>query len=328
MQSRLVRSSMNIGLLVLVNMMWATQWTAYKLVGDAMGPIAVNFFVFLIATPLVLVFYLTKQWHGKGVIPPVSPAERSLRRWDNLAGFLGVGVLGLVAASILMAWGLTRTTASNGSLLALTIPVMTTVMAAIILHERMTLVRWLSLAIALVGVLVLSIKPPESAVQEGLAIDWRDLGLLNKDFIAGNLLILGSCTCSCLYNVGSKGLLRRFSPLEVLTVSYVVAMATLVVMLIWFEPLSFSALAAYSLHSWIGLLLLGVLAWGLAMILWLFLLTRLDVSQASVSVYLLPFFGVMIAAIFLHEAITLPMILGGAITLVGTIIVVSTEISS
>ena len=244
MQSRLVRSSMNIGLLVLVNMMWATQWTAYKLVGDAMGPIAVNFFVFLIATPLVLVFYLTKQWHGKGVIPPVSPAERSLRRWDNLAGFLGVGVLGLVAASILMAWGLTRTTASNGSLLALTIPVMTTVMAAIILHERMTLVRWLSLAIALVGVLVLSIKPPESAVQEGLAIDWRDLGLLNKDFIAGNLLILGSCTCSCLYNVGSKGLLRRFSPLEVLTVSYVVAMATLVVMLIWFEPLSFSALAA------------------------------------------------------------------------------------
>ena len=54
----------------------------------------------------------------------------------------------------------------------------------------------------------------------------------------------------------------------------------------------------------------------------------MDVSQASVSVYLLPFFGVLQAAFFLHEQITLPMILGGAITLLGTILTVSTDNTS
>ena len=59
--------------------------------------------------------------------------------------------------------------------------------------------------------------------------------------------------------------------------------------------------------------------------LWLFLLTRLDVGQAVVSVYLGPVFGVVLAAISLHEQITMPMIVGGAITLVGTILVVSVD---
>ena len=59
------------------------------------------------------------------------------------------------------------------------------------------------------------------------------------------------------------------------------------------------------------------------MVLWMYLLTRMDVAQASISVYLMPFLGVLSAAILLHEQITVPMIIGGAITLAGTILVVS-----
>ena len=59
--------------------------------------------------------------------------------------------------------------------------------------------------------------------------------------------------------------------------------------------------------------------------LWLFLVSRLEVSQAAVSIYLCPIFGVLEAAFFLHESITLPMILGGAITLAGTVLVATVE---
>jgi drug/metabolite transporter (DMT)-like permease len=55
---------------------------------------------------------------------------------------------------------------------------------------------------------------------------------------------------------------------------------------------SLASLFDHSLRTWTGLLLIGAVANGLAMALWLFLLTRMDVSQASVSIYLLPFFGV------------------------------------
>jgi drug/metabolite transporter (DMT)-like permease len=64
------------------------------------------------------------------------------------------------------------------------------------------------------------------------------------------------------------------------------------------------------------------------MVLWMFLLKRLDVSQASVSIYLLPFLGVLISAITLKERITPAMIVGGFITLAGTILITSFEPTS
>jgi len=61
------------------------------------------------------------------------------------------------------------------------------------------------------------------------------------------------------------------------------------------------------------------------MVLWMFLLKRLDVSQASVSVYLLPFLGVLISAVFLGERITGMMVLGGSVTLAGTVLIVTLD---
>jgi len=61
------------------------------------------------------------------------------------------------------------------------------------------------------------------------------------------------------------------------------------------------------------------------MVLWLFLPNAIRRQPGqSVSVYLMPFFGVLLAAVFLHETISLPMMIGGAITLGGTVLVVST----
>ena len=70
------------------------------------------------------------------------------------------------------------------------------------------------------------------------------------------------------------------------------------------------------------------MSWGLAMLLWMFLLRRLDVSQASVSIYLLPFLGVLISEVTLKEKITTTMITGGLVTLMGTILITTTEPTS
>jgi drug/metabolite transporter (DMT)-like permease len=57
----------------------------------------------------------------------------------------------------------------------------------------------------------------------------------------------------------------------------------------------------------------------------MFLLKRLDVSQASVWIYLLLFLGVLISALTREERITPAMIVGGLITLAGTILITSFE---
>jgi drug/metabolite transporter (DMT)-like permease len=181
---------------------------------------------------------------------------------------------------------------------------------------KMTLVRWASLFIALAGVLILS------------DVDWRHLQLTSGRFLLGNMLVLVACTASSFYNVFCKELLRRFTPLEVLIYGYLLAVVVSLPFLVWVEPISWAAVRSYKLSTWFAVLVLSVFSWGLAMVVWAILLKRLDVSQASVSIYLLPFFGVIISALALKEKITPTMIVGGLVTLAGTILITSLEPSS
>jgi drug/metabolite transporter (DMT)-like permease len=245
-----------------------------------------------------------------------NPGERSLLDKRNIVGFLLLGVVGLIPASAFLAWGEDRSTASNASLIYLTVPVITAVLASMILKERMTLIRWGSLFIALSGVLILS------------NINWRHLELTRGKFLAGNLLVLIACTASSFYNVYCKELLRRFTPLEVLIYGYAIAVVVSLPLLLWVEPLSLEAIKGYRVSTWVAVLVLSIFSWGLGMLLWALLLTRLDVSQASVSIYLLPFLGVLFSALALHERITPTMVVGGLVTLAGTIMIMSLEPAS
>jgi drug/metabolite transporter (DMT)-like permease len=57
------------------------------------------------------------------------------------------------------------------------------------------------------------------------------------------------------------------------------------------------------------------------MILFLTVLTRLDAVQAGLSNYLIPVFGVLIAAMVLGERITARMAVGGLVVLGSTLLI-------
>ncbi len=304
----LSKKLINFALLILVNTMWAAQYAAYKTASAQMGPVTVSAWTFLFAALILLPFLVKERM--------ASANARRTRSWSrsDWTGFLMVGVFGLVPASALLAWGTERSTASNAALIYLTVPILTAVLASIILGERMTRIRWLSLVISLAGVLLLS-RP-----------DLRQQSLAHSEFLAGNGL--GSafaCASSSFYNVYSKDLLKRFSGLEILVYGYAIALVPSILLLIWFEPLTWAVIASYTTATWISVLVLSVFSWGLAMVLWMFVLGRLDVTQASVSIYLLPFLGVLISSATLHEHITGSMLIGGAVTLAGAILITVAE---
>ena len=316
------RKLVDVGLLVLVNAMWAGQYAAYKTATDAMGPITVSVITFLFATIALIPFLLHERRRSSAQDHLASQSKASLsfpRRegWSrqDITGFIVVGVLGLMPASAFLAWGTMRSTASNAALIYLTIPILTALLAAMILGEKMTGARWLSIVVALCGVLILS------------DIDWRRLNLASGRYLFANVLILLACLSSSFYNVYSKRLLRRFTPLEVLVFGYSIAVVISLPLLIWVEPLTMAQIRGYTAATWFSVMILSVFSWGIAMVLWMFLLKRLDVSQASVSVYLLPFLGVLIASLTLGERITLTMLSGGLMTLAGTILVTMSEAS-
>ncbi len=300
------RGAADFGLLLIVNTMWAAQYAAYKTAAGSMPPVTLSNWVFLLGAVVLVPFLLLERRGGKHA---AAASLRSWRRKENIAGFAMLGALGLVPSSACLAWGTELSTASNASLIYLTVPIITALLAAIILSERMTRLRWVSLAISLAGVLMLS------------GGDMRQARLADLRYLAGNALVLVACASSAFTNVYSKELLRRFTPVEVLVIGYLVAVAMGLPLMLAAERFSFADALGYGVRVWVSLLVLGTMSWGVAMVLWLRLLTRLDVSQASVSIYLLPFLGVLIAALTLGERITAGMLVGGAITLAGTLLI-------
>lgn len=153
------RSIIDMGLLVLVNAMWATQYAGYKTATERMGPITLSAWTFLFATLALLPFLarekqrrLTPNGSPAQASTALSPGARSLLHRRNIIGFLVLGVVGLIPASAFLAWGEKLSTASNASLIYLMVPIITAILASLILSEKMTLVRWVSLFIALEGV--------------------------------------------------------------------------------------------------------------------------------------------------------------------------------
>jgi drug/metabolite transporter (DMT)-like permease len=227
----------------------------------------------------------------------------------DILEFILIGVFGQVVAQLFITWGVRWSLASNAALLMLTLPISTAVMAYFFLGEHMTPVRWVSFVLAIIGVLECS------------GIDWKELNFTGLRFLLGNLMIFLSVNGSAFYNAYSKKLLKRYSPLQVLLYSYYAVFAFLLPITLYAEPQGFANLPHYNTTVWTGLVLLTLFQYFLSMVIFLNVLTRLDATQAAVSNYLIPFFGVVIAAIVLHERLTRFMVAGGILVLASTLLV-------
>lgn len=290
-------------LLLICNLIWASQFVMVKLVQRQMGPVFATFFPMTLATLMLIpIMRRERQRENPGRGPARVPGSDVLQ-------FILIGVLGQVVAQLFITWGVRWSLASNAALLMLALPVSTAVMAYFVLGERMTPIRWLSFALAIAGVLECS------------GIDWRELNFTSGRFLAGNLLIFLSVNGSAFYNVYSKKLLGRYSPLRVLLYSYYAVFVFMLPIVLYVEPQGFRELPQFAPLVWLGLIILAVFQYFLSMVIFLHVLARLDATQAGLSNYLIPFFGVLIAAVVLGERLSRFMVLGGVLVLGSTLLI-------
>jgi len=287
----------NFAALVLVNLLWAAQYPAYKIAGDSMESATLNFWTLLLASVFLVPLWLRQKQKRKNA--------RKAFQWKTLHEYLLLGVLGIIPPSVMLSWGIAHSSASNAAILSLTIPVLMTGLGVLMLGERLSLIRVFSLLLGLVGTLLVSTSDLSQAS-------------FSRSLLLGNFVILIAGLGSAFYNTYSKDLLSRYSELEVLIFSYAVGVAACALISAEFENKPFYRVAGYSGATWLAVTVLGLLSWGVAMILWMWVLNRLEVGQISTSIYLLPLFGLFLSIVTVHDHITLPQILGGALTVAGT----------
>jgi drug/metabolite transporter (DMT)-like permease len=293
-------------LLALASLIWSGQGIAVKFLDPHLGPIAITFLPFYVTTLLFVPLLLRMRRKNP------SAANPSRKDWIQFA-IAGVG--GQVLAQLGMTWGISKSLASNGSILNLLIPVISAVLASIMLKERLTLLRSASLAIGLLGVAFLSMG------------DFRQASFGSMKYLAGNLLIFGGCFGSSFYNVYCKGLMQKFQEIEILIYSYITASLFSIPLLIWAEPFHFRSLLAFDSKSIAAFLFLALFMYGASMLLFFKALQHLDVTTASTSLYLVPVFGVLLAASLLGERLSPTALAGAAIVLISTILVVRYDTS-
>ena len=287
----------NFTALILVNLLWAAQYPAYKIAGNSMESATLNFWTLLFALVFLVPLWLREKQKRQ--------EARNAFDWKTLREYLLLGVLGIVPPSVMLAWGIGHSSASNAAILSLTIPVLMTGLGVLMLGEKLSLIRAFSLLLGLVGTLLVSTSDLSQAS-------------FSRNLLLGNFVILIAGLGSAFYNTYSKDLLSRYSELEVLIFSYAVGLAACAVISAAFETKGFYRVTGYSGATWLAVAVLGFLSWGVAMILWMWVLNRLEVGQISTSIYLLPLFGLILSIVTVHDHITLPQIVGGALTVAGT----------
>jgi drug/metabolite transporter (DMT)-like permease len=285
-------------MLGLVNFFWAAQYPAYKVAGDHLGIATLNLWTFLFATICLLPFLLKER--------KKRPAENTKHLKHDFWRFLLLSVAGILPPSLLLAWGIERSTAANASILSMTIPVLMTLMGVFMLGEKMTYPRVFSLFLGVAGTLLISTD------------DLRHASF-KPALLIGNLVIFLAGLGSAFYNAYSKELLTRYSELELLVYSDALGALCCGLVSLLSERSSLFGLTHYPLSAWLSLLVLGTLSWGLAMVLWMKVLAQLDLVQVSVSVYLLPVFGVMLSILTLHERLRPQQVVGGVLVIIGTV---------
>jgi len=282
------------------NLMWALQFTCVKLVQDQVGP------WFTVWGPMTLATIM--------LYPLVRSEQRveshsAKRQKKDVGVFFLLALLGVFPGQVLITYGTRMSLASNAALLMLTLPVSTAIMAFIFLGERMTLIRWISFGLAIFGVGLCS------------SIDLRGFNL-GLTYLVGNLLVLVGTLGSAFYNSYGKKVLERYSPMEMLLYSYVAMFVVMTPFILVTERQVFAQIGSFTARTWVGLALLTFFHNYLSMVLFLKALKQLDAIQAALSNYLITFFGVPIAAIWLRERLA-PLAIAGGILILGSTLLIT-----
>ncbi|HUI18173.1 MAG TPA: DMT family transporter [Alphaproteobacteria bacterium] len=258
-------------LLAAVSLFWGTNWVALKLS--------------LVEIPVWQYRAVTSEISGAVLLLFARLGGHPLRVPRHTWGPLLLGALfNTTAWQILIAFGVKLIAASEAAILAYTMPIWSTILAALFLGERLTLRLLAALALAMAGIGVL--------LSPGVAqLGQSPLGVA---------LTLGAALSWALGTFVQK---RVVWPIPVLAVAgwqLVLGGAPFVVVTLAWEPIVMQNASAVALWAMVYTVALPLLFCQYA---WLKVVSLFPASIASIGTVLVPIVGVLSGALVLGEAI-------------------------
>jgi drug/metabolite transporter (DMT)-like permease len=207
---------------------------------------------------------------------------------------LAVGMIGFGVSVGAQFVGTDKSTAVNGSLITSASPAFILIFAALILRERLTLQRILSVAQASLGVIII------------IDLSQADFG---SDTFAGDVALAIAALTWGLYSVLVRLVCQRWDTLVVTVYAFVGGL--LLVIPAAAVELTQRPIGPIDTATILGVLYLGVVSTAGAMWLWNRAFTLVNASVASLFFFAQPLVGALLGVVLLHQALTSNLWLGG-----------------
>ena len=280
--------------LIAVPAIWGGTFVAGKHVVAVLSPMMGSFARYVIACVALLVAAFVIE----GGLPKLKP-----RQWF---GTFVLGAFGVFAYNLFFMAALERLPGSRAALIIALNPAITIAISALVLKESLSARRWLGVAIALSGVwVVISHGDIASIASAGIG--------------AGELFMFGAVTSWALYTIIGRRVLGGLTPLA--ATNYAALWGTLLLAVAAAPEFGALSMAQFDRTMIISLLYLGIGGTALAFVWYYMSVKKLGTAVTSIFNNLVPVFGVLISVLILGEQLLASMLIGGAIAIVGVMMV-------
>jgi drug/metabolite transporter (DMT)-like permease len=213
------------------------------------------------------------------------------------AAVAGLGFMFFAVFFVFYNIALAYTTVARGTLALSTLPLMTMIAGALLgveaLSLRKTLLAMLGVAVSLIT--ALADAPPGA---------WK-----------GDLIMIGATLCMALYNVWTRLFIQRSSALGFVTATMGVGAAALIIVSA-FQG-GGAMVARFAPDQWIAAVYLAAGGGALAFFLWVYALQHASPSRVANTMTVNPFVSGLLAALILHEPVTVQLAAGLAAVCAG-----------
>lgn len=291
--------------LLITAVIWGVAPPVIKYTLRFVSPMSFLFFRFLIASLII-------------IVPTIIRIKKiKLSKKDWLA-YLFLGFLCAPLNLILLFLGIEKTTAIDASLISIISPILVVVGGALLLREKVTKIERIGIFITVIGTF-LTIFQPLFDIKTNVGLN-----------IEGNLLVLAGTLVWVVFTLLAKKY-RHLDPFILSSLSFCVGLFTLLIFFVFpffisnfhlpissFSfPISHFSLPPAALP---GILFMAIFSSVVAYFAYVYGLSKIEASEATIFTYLQPIFAIPISVIFLGEKITLPFFLGALLIVSGVFI--------
>ena len=286
----MTRSFSAVLLIILTTFFWGTNFNAGKIVVTHVMPLTASAIRFFIAAVVMLIICLPHIKSLPGIFK------------KNALMFILLGVIGVAGFNGLFLLGLKYTSPINGALIMGTNPLVTTLLAALILKERVKYNQKMGMLVSLVGVVIV--------ITHG---SWDKLVHLRVE--KGDWIILIANICWASYGIFNRRYVKSSTALVTTTCTMVIG--TLLLLLIsFFEPQGYASALNQSWEVYLLILYMAVCGSALAYLFWNYGIEQLGPSRTSLFFNLVPVFTVTVS-LLAGVPMNWMQILGGILVILG-----------